>query len=340
MQPMKKRSLFTLLLTASFTLAQAQISDVDAKLQFKQAQDAYEQGDYFKAWQTASSLEHAMNRPTTTVSYLVLISTYKGLLKGDLHPSNTSAKYKYYSYYLDKCDWLLNNINKASYPPDKYKEVTLMQQYFGQMQQKYAYQTTRTPEKAVSFLNECATKFRKDKYSAPFKFQLINNQLKISSHVTKHVREAYHRLVGKMYRGELRGECVFFDFSKMTAIDDNGVLSGYTVYIDNKKVEDYVFIHSANSGNTYGGDRNKLDKEWSQEQLKQQALIDSVTAPDRSFGRTLCSAFDFFDTTSQEFTDGSYKSRLVEAYQYLIDYFPKTAPQEESLSSQDRSNGF
>jgi hypothetical protein len=215
-----------------------------------------------------------------------------------------------------------------------------MQQYFTQMQQKYAYQTERTPEKAVAFLNECAAKFKKNKYGEPFRFRLINNQLKISDHVTKDVQEAYHRFVGKMYIGGLNGKCIFFDFSKMTAIDDNGTLSGYTVYIDNKKVEDYVFVHYANNGHTYSGDRNKLYKEWSQEQLQQQALIDSVTAPDKSFGRTLCSAFDFFDTTSQEFTDGNYKSRLLEAYQYLIDYFPKTSPQQESPSSQDRSNGF
>lgn len=337
---MKKIAFFTFLLTASFTLTKAQISEVDAKLQYKQAQDAYEQGDYFKAWQTANNLENAMKRPTTTVSYLVLIATYKGLLKGDLHPSNTAAKYKYYSYYRDKCDWLMNNINRASYPRDKYQEILAMQQYFGQLQQKYAYQTERTPEKAVAFLNECAEKFKKNKYGDPFRFQLISNQLKISNHVTKSVREAYHRLVGKMYRGELSGECVFFDFSKMTAIDNNGILSGYTVYIDNQKVEDYVFIHSANRGHTYNGDRNKLDKEWSQQQLQQQALIDSVTAPDESFGRTLCSALDFFDTTSQEFVDGNYKSRLIEAYQYLIAYFPKTSPQQQGPSSQDRSTGF
>lgn len=386
---MKKILILTLLLTAAFTQAQAQISDADAKLQYQQAEYAYERGDYCKAMQLCADLTGKLGKFTSRVLYLQEKSEYQDCIENNPN-SNCHFKKSYDDFHgaLSRCDIFFSLVNKETYPTEKYKDIQDAQQYFQQMQQKYAYEKDRTPEKAVAFLNECAKKFphcldddmkESSVLNHYIRFYIernylivVNSDMAEQGYTTATKEVTYIDLtqisglskennsnygntelrVKNPYRLYLTGA---ESYSQSGAKELTGLMVGTKVAMAFKKKEVSATYQLFND-TTFISPRDAFQIEKNKENNSSNSM--AIGAVSMSLARKHTKStpvqsqnmrishpngsidlFDNFNMSSQEFQAGNYANRIQAAFQYLIDYFPKSKPQQNNVQ-QDNSNGF
>ncbi|MBV4360563.1 hypothetical protein [Pinibacter aurantiacus] len=138
----------------------AQISDGDARLAYQQINDAYESTSYYSGSQMSDALKQRMGKWMPKVLYMYLECAYKNYTEnsqtgGIRYP----VDYKRFCSFKSQADTFFTLIDKATYPQDKYNNMVDVQKYFSDMMVRYKYQESRTPESAVAFLNECARRY-------------------------------------------------------------------------------------------------------------------------------------------------------------------------------------
>jgi|GEM_PF-6262143 len=335
----------------------AQNNDADYKLKFHQAQQAYEDNNFCQAATLAFEARNTAGWWTPALLYLYITSVYKS------YQNSGCYQYSYDNFTLfdNYCNAFFQDTDKRTYPSDKYANIVTAQQYFQAKQKEFEYQKGRTPAKAVAFLNQCLQKFSigqpvpddltryyRSVYSAVYSggsyiFQLDSPYLKIAMSVTTNSmlygkRKDTYRRNTTFYTVEL------MDLSKAINIVNNKIV-GQTNYENGTKVMQHFFVKSGSieQVNYTNIDRQPpVETERNQKnQLKIQAdttgfppqlKISSWEKPAEGFD-----IYKYFKTSSQEFVDGKYADRIKEAFQYLVDYYPKAKPKD---AVQERANGF
>nr|WP_162988913.1 hypothetical protein [Pedobacter schmidteae] len=241
--------------------------------------------------------------------------------------------------------------NQATYPAEKYKEIQDIQAYFKTKAEELAYQKDRTPQDAINFLNECFKKFPKYPYSESNKITKIEREISLYGTCLCMLTKAiFHDYEYNRHFYHVKGSTKYFDLSKLwlntfdVKYDEllkvkEVLTTGQLRYDgDNKFLAGYV-AYSTNEGrigtdNLYKNEKSVLKI------FNEMVLVPcSVAFDDNSLknakqlgafeSRLISSsdAYDFiglnFNKNAAEFIDGNYEKRIMEAYKFLLDYFPK-----------------
>ncbi len=371
-----KRIIISILFLITFLPGtQAQSGDAIDPLKFRQAQEAYENGNYYEAAQL--SMDASKNWTTQTL-YLYLKSIHKTYLE---NKEATGGGYFYKTYknftlFSFLSGHLLELIDPKTYPADKYADILAAQQYFQQMEKKYEYQKDRTPGNAVIFLNDCLKKFGKNmvvkeaayswenpltsscKQSA---FQLDSPYLKLVLYNVK--TSAYGKGKKTYNRNTIYYKVDLLDLSKSTKVNaantsfynpeskswENGkdcTIEGQIAYENGARIMQH-FYRRTDFITTVVYDNPSKQPEGTTANNEMQTLkikSDTTGFPPRlsinsqwkkSAGGL--NIFGYFDQTSQEYKDGNYNERIKEAIEYLADYYRKEKPKE---NTEEKKNGF
>jgi len=331
-----RKFVFILITILFSSKTQAQISETDAQIQYQKAENAYNEANYVDAIIKLTDLYGKMNNKWTPKSlYLLLKSTYKG----QTEERSSTAFTKDYNNYLgisSLCDQFFKIIDKKTYPAEKYKEIQDIQKWSKAKEGEYAHQKDRQPEDVVDFLNECAKKFpnkltnvryrnrqqweTEDSFNLKYRtidslyFKLDKNILKVFSLIRQRgIKEKWNEFL-------LAEDKVFF--GKITSIKIEKRKEEYR----EERMAGYLLGEGSNvyrRGQNFSKKFeytgfNSLDKQWKE----------STTGYD---------IYYYFDISSQEFKDGNYGERIKEAFEFLIDYFPKQKAEEVQVKEQPKS---
>jgi type II secretory pathway pseudopilin PulG len=339
-----KKLIFALLAAFALTTTYAQISDADAKLQYQQAEDAYNSVEYYNAAQKLENLKNQMGSWNAKTLYLYLKCVQKSY---DLQ-TGYNKNYNTFSGFATLCDDFFRMIDKNTYPADKYKEMQKIQTYFKQQTEQYISQKGRTPQDAVDFLNECFIKFPDYKYADKEK-EIIKIERKISLNgttlcvISKAIFKMTSEHKSNFIRYYTKGHTSYYDLSKLRfeVFNNNGLLqkltTGETRYFEGKKRLDGYVEYEVNEedlgvSSLYKNEKAALKLYEAITLLPPSVVFDfDKDVPDPYEGEMYynndCACFDFvfdnFDQFSQEFKDGNYAERIRDAFQFLVDAFPK-----------------
>lgn len=328
---MIRKLFFILSILVWYSNAQAQISDGDAILLYRQAEEKYNETDYYGAAESAYRLAEQMGA-VPKVLYLYIKSIYKSYSEQEQKSkSRYKETYDNFANFTSVCTTFFNNvavIGKEDYPPEKYAEIQDIHQWFNNQKEKYAYQKDRKPQDAIDFLNECAKKFNIKTWS--WKFELYGKWLKMEAPVIPRFANFYKKKHGSII---IETKVYFFNLAKIIAISD-GNFEGKMIYMNGKKYSDYFFEDSK----TLTFEEVKVKESAILERdLKEkwQKRIDSLQKPETNFySENVPNFLSFFNITNEEFKDGNYAKRIIEALQFLIDSAPKEKkPVEEQHKS-------
>lgn len=350
---MRKRILL-LLTVFILTGAYAQMTP-DDKLKFQQAQDAYDNGNYFGAAQLAYNTGKKWTAP---VLYLYIKSVHKSYLQAGSANVGYDKTYDNFTLFNSYCEQFFKTVDKNTYPQDKYADVVKAQEYFLQMQKNYLYQKDRTPQKAVAFLNECLRKFekvavlREKRYYGETElvsenrpvFQLDSPYLKLVHY--GHDKRYYGKGKKAYTTNVTYYRVVLIDFSRATNFSNNsnGLLAGQIAYENGVKLMQHELLKSDFTRiDNYDNASKAPDDNIARNEAQQRKINSDTTGfpPQLKTGGWAKSiagidVLNFFNTTSQEFIDGKYQSRIIEAFQYLVSYYPKV----KTTTPDDKTNGF
>jgi len=314
------------------TKGYSQISDVDAKLAFQKISDAYEASAYYNAATQAEQLKNKMGNWNPKVLYIYLQSVYKAYNGGKEADNKFGNRHETFVAFKALSDSFFPMIDKDTYPKDKLADMVTAQQYFADMAGKSEYQTTRTPEKAVAFLNQCAMRFRNFTLgnARDFGTHDLNWDAPMDNtpYINFRIDSSYLRIVmvsktKNKDRGAWNRVCVWndiIDLKHAPAIDEGKTTVDDRVYIFNHHY--YTFDRQ--------GDFDKVDTialsiNWIDgKQFAMYKSKFSKTALDRTPLITMVFPIDlFFNQNNKEFIDGKYADRIREAYNYLLTYYAK-----------------
>ena len=113
---MKKLYIFILLFT--FTIVQAQ-NDMKARIEFEEAEKAYEGKDYETALKHLNEAEKLIGKWTPLTSYLKIESLYATTDMGNAFDENMQPLYTEVEKYMD----YMHKLNSSEIPTEKYKSV-------------------------------------------------------------------------------------------------------------------------------------------------------------------------------------------------------------------------
>jgi len=314
------------------TKGYSQISDLDAKLTFQKITDAYDASAYYSAATQAEQLKNKMGSWTPKVLYIYLQSAYKAYNGGKEADNKFGNRHETFVAFKTLADSFFPMIDK-DYPKEKYADIVTAQQYFADMVKKSAYQTTRTPEKAIAFLNDCANKFRNRAIGNADDFGTYNIEYawpldESTPYINFRVDSGYLRIVvvskkksqngGRFNRVVLWNDII--DLKHAPATDENKTSVDDRVYIFSHHY--YTFDRQ--------GDFDKVDTialsiSWQAD--KQVALYKnkfSKTMLVKTPKTVMKYPLDIlFDQKNKDFVDGKYADRTREAFDYLLNYYPK-----------------
>jgi hypothetical protein len=343
----------TLLLLVVFFVASfsgyAQVSEEEARRMYDEAEQQYEAQQFYECYQLCMNLKEKMGKDTPKVLYLMLKAIYNNLESNNEKSQNKINKaYENYSRFFEYSSAFFTLIDKKTYPEQKLSEIEKIHDYFQKGMSAYEHQKGRRPEDAIAFLNECGRKFPLKKPVDRFQ-QFVSRSVRftLDSPYLKVVEESAYLSLPELKSTQYTVQVTFLDFRKITGfhyISGNvafkgpnkmektmprcidGITSTYRVSWKSKKDEDrhYKYIYSDTAVNA------------------RDAFFDwkNITSTEefRSLGFTqhnggwnlliLVKPYEYsngglFDQTSAEFRDGDYERRITEAFQFLIDYFPK-----------------
>lgn len=342
-----KRISILLICIIAITNGRAQIKDNDAKLQFQDATDAYESTDYYKASTISQDLKDKMHKWTPKVLYLFLESVYKNYTeteqKNELKYPVTFQKFQGFKALNDSFFLLLD---KSSYPQEKYSEMQKVQQYFLQMTKKTEYQTTRTPEKALAFLNECAKKFPsrlgEESYHSIIQDPYLN--LRIDSSYLRIVYVDKIKSQSKNKWNKVNHYIDYIDLVHLPYIDEAKNIPDERVYSILSHEYDLDNKFEFNKQDTIPNNLTNLWLENGQELLfyKQWSKTKNKYLEDNHYSKkaNLYDILSFFDNKNKEFQEGKYAERIKEAFWFIINYFPKQKTKAKEKIEDKRVNGF
>ncbi|MGN6291304.1 MAG: hypothetical protein ACTHMV_01055 [Chitinophagaceae bacterium] len=355
---MKKGFLFSFVLLLLILNAAAQMG-TEAKLKFQQAQEAYENGQYFAAADIAFKTYELNKAWTPALRHLYIKSAYLSYKNPPPGGAGYYATFSNFTLFIEHCNDFFSSTNKNTFPPDKYQDIVEAHQYFQQMQKKYEYQKDRTPEKAVAFLNDCLKKFGQNLsvesknltryYYEPPKlltgrtaFQLDSPYLKLV--LTATAQRRYGKGKKAYSRSEIYYQVDLLDFSRATNFSEyrTSNIEGQTTYQNGNKIMMHFYRKSNVVETRVYDELSRQPDEVTAENEKEEQKIKRDTTgfpPKLVAGVPTTAGFDifyYFKQDSQEFKDGNYADRIKEAFQFLIDYYPKR--KQEVVN--ERKNGF
>lgn len=325
----------------------AQISDGDARLAYQQINDAYENTSYFSASQMSADLKQKMGKWTPRVMYMYLQCVFKNYTEATQNGGiRYPVDYKKFCSFKSQADTFFTLVDKSSYPQDKYNNMVTAQKYFSDMMAKYKYQEDRTPESAVAFLNECARK-----YTNPH----VGGQpdIKNTSNVV-YTNENSGDYFDRTLRFTLRDGYLFVtivnkwrykvDRKNTFAVINNDVIdlhSGQPTNAQTNYVKSYIYHNLYIYKN-----RDDLPKQDSM--LPMKVLVQNTDkfryacvrgSNERIDSFNVAATYlrfpvlDLFSRTS-DFYAGRYDDRILEAFNFLLNYYPalpvNNAPKEET----------
>ncbi|MFN5333917.1 MAG: FKBP-type peptidyl-prolyl cis-trans isomerase N-terminal domain-containing protein, partial [Bacteroidota bacterium] len=320
-KPIKKQS--------DFTTSQSQSIDAEWRAKYDSCRILYDQERYFDCYQLAQSLSEQMGRKNQKVQTLLVFSGYlsivnwkrDGFLNGSSpnHPMN----YKNLSLLNSQAKDLLSLATPADSAARWLSAARVYEEDTRLMAEDYIYQKDRTPEKAVSFLNKCEDKFEKKPLygseGSTYAFFLIKDSiLEIISFVSE--EWGSKRIKDKYYFG-----CVRINLKD--------------VYIDKRMINrskekihsSYLFVELPA---IYNSSEFKIDTlpilTNSKNQPAMFLALGEDNNEDRAFKKMLkakenplpyLNIFHIFNENDPRFTEEEYDKKILETFQYLIDYF-------------------
>jgi len=351
-----KKLIFLLLVLCSTTLY-AQISEADARMQYQQAEDAYNKTDYMSALNITFDLYEKMNgKWVPKVLYLHIKSAYKNLTEPNQTSSERISKsWGNFAAIYVKCLHFFDIVDKKTYPPDKYKEMQDIQKWSKAKEGEYAHQKDRKPQDAVDFLNECIKNYGRppirselagEAYGVKNQFQLKGSNLLLIKEYSYHA-SAY-------IRPSSSGETCVIDRIDLTKVN-NLMLDGDTKLL----IEGQVYEKNSSGNPMADATTNRYDRInstthsfwcWESESIdvkaskKNRSEFDNfrsnaVEKPETIIKRKKDNMdfLQFFTSGNSQFKNEKYAERIKDALQFLIDYFPKYKEEEVQVKEQPKS---
>lgn len=317
------------------------INDTDAKLLYQQAEDAYNNTDYLTAAGMTYDLAVKMGTWKPKILYLNLKSVYLNYTAANGQTSNGqyAKRYDNFKLFFERCTTFFSLIDKATYPPEKYKEIAAIQTYFKGKVDEYTATKDRTPQDAIDFLNECAKRFPIDKKVPAYQndegiepiWQSLSFELKDSILIIKQLKKEKHDRTVFSY-----ATIYMTDLSQITGIlskDFNGNICNDCGYCYLTGTETSWFNNSGNKqyglkgcvvSYSYGDTSASVGFAF---QNWKHTSLQILATPNKYWNGGL------FDQTSANFQDGDYANRIKDAFQFLIDYFPKKKEETNETKS-------
>jgi hypothetical protein len=157
-----------------------------------------------------------------------------------------------------------------------------------------------------------------------------------------------------MYYAKTIYRCYFLNLARITGVETrmtevekrNSYLIGAIVNKNGSKTQDFAFERIWWK-ESFGSEKELL-KTYPKIKEETQKYLDTLSAPDKDFkyqavitrinnqyvgDYNYVPFFKYFATGSSEFINGKYEDRIEEAFQFLIDYFPK----EKSVEPERKS---
>ena len=367
------RSTFLILIFILFTLsrASAQISDADAKIQFQKITDTYDRAEYVPAARLCEDLKSKMGKWNPKLLYIYLQSVYKSYIDSRPGISKFDMTYQNLSLFKNLSDEFLGMVDRNTYPAEKYNDILAAKKYFEDNLSKTEYQTSRTIEKAVAFLNECAGKFTNP--------QVGSEHLSVSPDLIDYGlgftwTPLYSKSIGVYLNFILDNG--FLHIKTLTKIETSTGASGnHTLFmydiidlrhlpsIDSgysetnaEKVYAYIY-HFGHYNKKYHIDvedtmfRPPVVKDG-EVRFKYYVRGKSYSVYSTNTGRIekenelkvpasiSYPILDLFDKKNKEYINGKYEERIREAWKYIINYYPKEKHTPPPAKVEKRDNGF
>ena len=317
----------------------AQISDVDAKLLFQNISDAYESSAFYQSAIQSEDLEKKMGRWTPKVLHMYLQSVYRCYTSGNLSNNRFDGSYLTVLNFKNLSDTFFTLIDKETYPKEKYAEIITAQKYFSALANKLEYQTSRTPEKAIAFLNETAAKFPAKTYG--------NDTEKVVYHYIKFtIDSSYLRIVSVRDKFSYHGNysntlCTYNDYIDLKHLPakDEGKAPDNRLYYFPYESEHYNRHFKLDERDTAAAINFLWENGIQYLIFKTRFIPSGIYKKEKVIGPYLLP--DFFETTSDEFKHGDYAKRINEAFSYLLNYYPKEKTKVLNNKKTDSQiNGF
>lgn len=372
---MKHFLIATLAFLCCFVTLQAQISDEQARERFQKAEEFYEKGNNYECYTMCTDLINQLGKANPKILYLTLKAVYNNLeKKNDNSKRRFKKSYKNFSKLNGYADEFFSLIDKNTYPAEKHRDMMEVHEYIQAGLKTYAYQINRKPEDAIRFLNECASKFAMksdpNNHVTPggqceVSFSLNGSQLIINAFGTyEHYRDRRSNQVGR--------ERIIIDLSKVwletmktkyhTAkfwyqyffLLEFGNLTIHEIGERHHR-EDNYFWKTDNAGPVIVGPtifingKSKYDFMswyWDYKYSKKMSYdLDEFEKRIQSDGMfktgTGLYIYNFFDQFyNDEFTAGKYRERILEAFEFLIDYFGGGTPVEYKPENEKSETKF
>lgn len=116
-----KKLLFILLYPS---LLMAQTKEDEAKLLFEKAQSQFENKEFASSAKSLIACNNKLGMQTTKTAYLLVRTGYEGMREySSDNKESFPISYDNYVRIYTNLKWLFANINKSTYPPEKYKEL-------------------------------------------------------------------------------------------------------------------------------------------------------------------------------------------------------------------------
>jgi hypothetical protein len=343
---MKKTLLILVVFFITSFSGYAQVSEDEARRMYDEAEQQYEAQHFYECYQLCMNLKEKMGKDTPKVLYLMLKAIYNNLESNSEKSQHKINKaYENYSRFFEYSNAFFTLIDKKTYPEQKLSEIEKIHDYFQKGMSAYEHQKGRRPEDAIAFLNECGRKFPLKPWSKYDQFVSRSVRFTLDSPYLKIVEESANSSLRTSTTIQYQVAATFLDFRLITGIDYSdwgfkgpnkmektmpraidGVVWSFRGAYKSKKDEDrfYKYLYSDTAVNP-----RVAFSEWknitSTEEFRSLGMYQHnggwnlffLKQPDEYSNGGL------FDQTSAEFRDGDYERRITEAFQFLIDYFPK-----------------
>lgn len=371
---MKHLILSTLALLWIFTPLSAQITDQQAREQYQQAEALYEKGDNNQCYEVCQDLIDKLGEANPRILYLALKSAYNSLeKKNDKSELSFKKTYKNFSILNEDAEKFFSMIDKNTYPSEKYREMVEIREYIQAGLKTYAYQNERKPEDAINFLNDCARKFAIKADASPVKDCIVCGSCEVSFSLngSQLIINVFGTYEDKYDRGSNQAgrERIVIDLSKVWIknfeykyhnvltyqhfftlefgniaiheIHENRNLShfwktdeaapmivGPTIYIDGKAKYDNIDWY-------YDFEYNKkliYKIEDFEKHLNSHGMVKTGVG---------FYIYNFFNQDwNDEFKAGKYRERILEAFEFLIDYFGGGTPTQNKQENDKNKSKF
>lgn len=334
---MKKLSIFILVLNFSFS--SAQISDTDAKIMYQQAEDLYNQNKFYDASQKTLQLKERMGNWTPKVLYLRLKSVNSSFVEKDNSALSYSKTKKQFSELNDECDIFFKIVDSKTYPGEKYKDIQNIQIYFQKSMKEYDVPIENT----TNFLSFCLNRFATaSSYSTENALTIRNSysngntyyfdikgsltlEFVLRSNILYMVAFGEDRFSTNRNYEKTMYKVDRIDLSKITSIDENGLLIGAMEYNSkNEKIPSFFRSGWGDIGIEYKKNSStEVKKDYDNRDLERKKSLKEGKYENfccqYASGPTV-NVFRYFKTDSAMFRDENFKSKIIEAFRNLIDY--------------------